>query len=179
MFKTVITLTLLMAPLHSHTIAQDLYKVTIDSRSAADRLESCQADVVLRVENGYLVLVDSKGIERLTQSGLRCEEIATDVDRGEIALDTRLDLANRGRYPMLFEEGQVRLYRADPLVPSRLGKTTGLAGLPTGGLRIVYRESQPLNMGRLSQVMDLNALIGLVEQDSLESYSAQLETFWW
>ncbi len=111
----------------------------------------------MRGSDGYLVIVDDKGIERLQESGLRPERIATDVDRGEMALEIRMDGSNRQRFPLLFEDEGIRLYRTDPTKLLDGEDTPGLASLPAGGLRVVYKESQPLDMGRLSQVMDLNA----------------------
>lgn len=179
MLRSVLTFTLLLLSLSTIATAGDLYEVVVDSRDAASTLTACRIDGVWRTDNGYLVLVDGAGLDRLNRSGLEFKLVATDVKRAEMAIDLRHDHSNVGRYPLLYEDGELRLFRADPIEASRDGETPGLAPLRTEGMSIVYRESRPLNMGRMQQMMDLDSLIGQVRQDSLFSYSTQLESFMW
>ena len=132
-----------------------------------------------------LMIVDDSATMRkiimrtVRMSGLEFELIATDVKRTEMAIDMRHDGSNKDRYPLLYEKDELRLFRVDPIEESRFGETPGLAPLLTESLKVIYRETKPIDIERMAQKMDLNSLIGMVNQDSLFSYSTQLETYRW
>lgn len=171
------TMALLIA-LGSAASAADLYRVSVESRLEARALEATGLDAVLRVEGGYLVLAEVEDRELLAESGLSYELVASGVDRGNLALGTHHDGANPGGYPVVYREDAVRLYRVDVGVLETQAAEMGLAALPRKSLRVVYREPVRFDTKKRSpQSMDLETLIALVDQDSLESYTLQLQAF--
>lgn len=161
----------------STATAVDLYKVMVNSHEDARRLEACGVDAALRLGDGYLVLIDADDLNCIERSGLKYEFVAADVTREQMAIDRRGDDANRGRFPLLFEQDGLRLYRADAVRENKADPTVGLLRPRDKSPKILYSESRPLDLTGLGRAMDLDSLVGLVRQDSLESYANQLETF--
>ncbi len=155
----------------------DLYKVIVSSHADATALSATGVDAVLKVQGGYLVLTSTGEEGQLDRSGLLYELIESDVDRDCLALDIRLDDLNVGRYPLVYEENGLRLFRVEPSVIRDAKEPSGLAPLLTDNLRIIYRE--PLRTKRKwpDGMVALDSLIGLAFQDSTESYAYRLEAF--
>ncbi|HPI32178.1 MAG TPA: M28 family peptidase [candidate division Zixibacteria bacterium] len=158
--------------------AADLYRVAVESAADARALNAAGVDAAVRVRGGYLVLVDARALPALAESGLRYDLIATTVDRSTLALGTHHDGANPGGYPTVYAEDGVRLYRVEPGDVRDRAEADGLASLPPGSRRIVYREPAPREVKqRAPGSLDLETLIALVRQDSLQSYTLQLQAF--
>jgi len=157
--------------------AADLYKVLVNSHADASALSATGVDALLKVREGYLVLMSADEEKRLRELGLGYELITTDVDSDHLALDIRLDSLNIGRYPLVYEEDGLRLFRIEPSVIYKAKTPSGLAPLLTDNLRIIYKE--PLRAKRTwpDGMVDLDSLISLVLQDSVESYAYRLEAF--
>ncbi len=155
----------------------DLYKVLISSHSEAAALSATGVDALLKVHDGYLVLIPPGEEHCLAESGLRFRLIATDVAREHLALDVRLDSLNRERFQPVYEEGRLRLLRVDPAEIRDSGDDLALAPVLTHSLRILYRESPRLNQATVADLMDLDSLISLVSFDSCRSYVERLEAF--
>ena len=71
--------------------AADLFRVRVGSTQQAGALIGTGAEAVLRISDGYLVLVDPSESARLAESGLMFEHVAADVDRAHLALGIRHD----------------------------------------------------------------------------------------
>src|SRR5690606_4149536 len=84
--------------------AADLYKVTVAGPADAALLQSHGVAPVVRIADGYLVVVSGESAARLEQSPLKSILIRAGVARTELALDLRLDDANLARYELLFQE---------------------------------------------------------------------------
>ncbi len=158
--------------------AADLYRVTVDNRHEADALRASGADAVVKIESGYLVLADRERLGDLEESGLSFELIASGVDRTNLAYDIRLDDGNVGRYPVVYSEPGIRLFRVDVASVFAASPDPGLARLPEKSLRIVFKEPVHLKSFRSARATDYDSLIELVSQDSLESYSMALQSFY-
>ena len=95
-------------------IAGDLYKVSVQSKTDAERLSAAGTDPIVRLRDGYLVLADAGSIDKLETSGLEIQLLATGVERDQLAIDGRLDRANVDKYPLVYEEDNLRLYPPRP-----------------------------------------------------------------
>ncbi len=173
---------LLLAMLITATtgVAGDLYKVDVTSESDAEQLDATGVEPIARLTDGYLVLTDAKSAARLEATDLKPVLLAAGVRKDELALDNRLDDYNLDRYPLLYEDGRFRLYRVDQAQLSALKGETGLSAIHNENLRIIYRPSVPVDdftKGARALDVDLDSLIGLVEQDTLYSYVSTLQAF--
>jgi len=156
--------------------AFDLYRVYIGGHEDAARLTSLPVDPLLRVAGGYLVLATDRGEKRLAESGLRYELIATGVDRSHLAMDIRHDNANMGKYPAIFDENRLRIFRIDnPYLIAAGG--SGLASLRTEAIPVTYYSPPRLDKTIPVSSDDLDSLINRVREDSLLSYSEYLQSF--
>lgn len=158
--------------------ADNLYRVTVQNRTEADLLKASGLQAVARVGDGFLVVGGEADADALTQAGLTIILAAADVGREQIVLDNRLDRRNVERLPLLYEEDNLRLYRlpADKALPAE----TGGEIIPAEGRSIPIIFTPPLTLNpdfNLAQI-DLDSLIGLVVQDSLDSYTSRLQAFY-
>lgn len=157
------------------TTSRNLYLVHVGSPGDAGILNGAGIDALLPVSDGYLILADARRAEMLNASGIEPRLIAPDIDRTRLALDTDPDKADTDRFPAVYEDGDLRLVRVDPAEIS--GGTLGLAPIRTRHLKIVYRDPNtagPILKSGMSDI-NLDSLIALVSQDSLESYSYALQ----
>lgn len=157
--------------------ADDLYRVPIGSELDAKRLTATGTDPVLKISDGYLVLAAPDQDEMIAESGLDFQLIAMGIYRENLALDIRADGSNVGLYTVVYEEEGVRLLSVDPSVFDDTSGKTGLAPLLTENLQIIYREPLTLSHDRSRDMVDLDSLIALVSQDSLESYVLAMQAF--
>lgn len=159
-------------------VADNLYKVDIQSARQADILASSGVDPVYRGTNSYLVLTDETVAGRLSGAGLDLNLMATGITRDELALDGRLDRANVGKFPLVYEADQVRLFRIDPDQAAVLAKEQQL--FPIGDMRPRVEFKAPARLerpGRSATALDLTSLIDEVSLDSLQSYTLALQAF--
>ena len=157
--------------------ADDLCHVTVGSAYDAQILRSSGATPLLHSRQGYLVLADSKTASFLASSSLTTERLASGVTIDELAMDHRLDRANIGKYPLIFEEGELRIFRVDPALLLKSALDTGLFPVPRRHIPIEFHKPLVYNGGALSAEIGLDSLIDLICQDSVESYLYRLEAF--
>jgi hypothetical protein len=175
--KRLATVLLFLAFAVADAGAADLYKVFVHQQVDAELLSRLGCEPVLSVRDGYLVLTDQTMTNSLEQSGLKIELIAKNVDRDQVALDQRLDRSNVGRYPLLFQEDQVRLYQVSPDVLLEPTEVSGLMPLPRLTIPIRFRPTEVEEQVSV----DLDRLKGItaqVSQDSLTHYVEQLQRFY-
>jgi len=154
----------------------DLYRVNIGNKSEARTLRLSGTTPILRLQDGYLVLAAESGVEYLRHNNLDFQLIEKDIRKSEIALDMSLDGRNVGRYPLLFETGELRLYRVDWQVVSAEKAYTGLAPLPFNRVPVTYRAHRP-PAAPSADMVDLNWLISTISRDTLESCMDILQAF--
>ncbi len=157
--------------------AADLYRVEVSSHQDASALRQASVDVLLRLCNGYLVLVESEGAARLTGTGLRCDLVAADIDRQHLAIDIRQDGSGSGRYPVVYEERGLRIVRVHPDDLYQSAEPSGLAPILTSELRIADQAESGYQRGLSRIILDLDSLVSMVLQDSIESNAYRLEAF--
>ncbi len=161
------------------SIATDLYHVEVGSHEEAGLLSGFGANAILRVGDGYLILAGPVHADQLARSGLKYTLITSDVDRRHLALDIRHDRSNVGRFPLVFEEEGLRLFLVKPSEAMDARDDLGLAPIPAADLRIVYKDQDEL--GKRLRAPDLgielDSLVELISQDSIESYSYWLQNY--
>lgn len=154
-----------------------LFKVMIESRAEAEILERLPVDPVVRIKGGYLVLADAENSAALAESGLKSEFIESGLNRGKLALDMSLDQRNGARFQVVYKESGLVLLRITEgyrIAPDGLDQ---IAGLGDGPVRVVFDEPRNFDARGLKDGMDLETLIAMIEQDSLESYVGTLQQF--
>jgi hypothetical protein len=158
--------------------ATDLYKVFVREEVDARRLSALGVEPVLSFRGGYLVLADSSVSDKLRESGLAAELLAKDVDPDELALDQGLDGANIGKYPLVFQEDQVRLYRVDPELLQQPTETTNLMPLKGFPIKVQYRPSEVIEERATTDLSRVKGIMSAISQDSLTNYVLQLQAFY-
>jgi len=155
----------------------DLYRVSLHSRQDAERLRSLDGDAILRVDNDFLVLGSAELANRLASYGLEFELLARDVDRNELALDWRVDDRNLQEYSLVYQSGDMRLFKVDPRDLRPVGEMPELVPLPDRPARITYvppRRSLQVSPTAASTV---DSVAAVVNQDSVTSYLTRLQAF--
>jgi len=174
-----ILIVILFLILSATVSATDLYQVSIYNQADAEALSRVGGDVLLSIENGYLVLGESDFAERLGRESLGYELVAADISRDELVLDNRLDSYNVGRFPLVFEQGGVRLFRVPSSEIFNTPEATGLAPILTKDIDVRFNQPPRLSSwDRAAAAVDLDSLVGLVSQDSVESYLYRLQAFY-
>ena len=149
----------------------------VRNRAAAEKLRVLDVEPLRHVRGGYLVLADADASQRFAESGLYAEKLAFNMSREGLAIDMRRDDVNVRKYPLVYVDDGLRILRADLAMLSRTGQQLDLAPLLTRKIEIEYKEPRAFNWNSLSRGVDLDSLIGLVEKDSLISYTERLQAF--
>jgi aminopeptidase YwaD len=154
----------------------ELFKVSLSSQADADRLLETGAQALFWLPDGYLVLADMAGADMLRRTGLEIHHLASDVSREQLVLDKRFDRLNAARFPVIFEEGGIRVLLVAQGAANLSGEPIDVFPFRDKPVPIQYTPANAAGM-RIPQVPDLNGLISNVNQDSLESYVERLEAF--
>jgi len=171
-----LTLMLLLG-LASFVSAGNLYEVVVQSKADADKLAATGIDPILRTGDGFLVLTDESSAVSLAASGLKTQLLAIDIQRNELAFDNRFDSANVARYPVIFAEDQVRVFRVDPSELLMRGEELQLAPVPALKMKVDFIPQAPFLPTVLRPGISLDSLMSLVNKDSLISYTMSLQAF--
>ncbi len=155
----------------------NLYKVEIGSIEDVNKLKALGADPALRIKDGYLVFISAANEQLLSDNKFVWELLASNISRNQLALDMNRDGSNIGRYPLVYQEGELRLFQVNIEEVLKSIATPGLAPLQTDQLEIIYRKPRLIKEDIVSRDIDLETLIAEVKQDSLESYLGALQAF--
>ncbi len=157
--------------------AGDLYHVVVAGHDDADRLVDFDAEPVLLVNDGYLVLVDRDAKTQLERSGLTVKLLAQNVTSDQLALDNRPDDRNVGRFPVVYEQDRVRVFLvgSDKSLVTEDGSS--LIPIRPEQLTIAYRNPLYLNKGAVFQERDLTGLIDKVSTDSVIAHLLHLQAY--
>ncbi|MDH3890185.1 MAG: M28 family peptidase [candidate division Zixibacteria bacterium] len=177
-----IRLTLLLSALlvmATTGLAGDLYKVQLNSESDAEQLAATGAEPIARLNDGFLVIADGDSQELLRASDLPLLLLATSVTKDDLALDNRLDSYNVDRYPLLYEDGRMRLYRVNLVQLLESEGQPGLSPVRNEHLQITFHQPSLDDAIKRAPTLeiDLDSLIGLVIQDSLYAHDSTLQAF--
>jgi hypothetical protein len=160
-------------------VADDLYRVRVTSKGDIEKLTAAQVDPVLPIGNGYLVLVKPEASAALTGVGLDVQLVASDVSRDQMVIDGRLDRANADLLPLLFEEGNLRVFRADAATLAAMPEQPQVFPVGRDQAKLVYNEPRKIDVASsLSKdMMSLDSLINLVSRDTLTAYVYKLQSY--
>ncbi len=174
---TACALLLVLTMLAGSAVGGELFKVSLTSQTDVDRLLETRAEALLWVPGGYLVLADAASADMLRRTSLEIRHLAADVSREQLVLDKRHDRLNAARFPVIFEEGKIRVLLIDQGVASLSGEPVDVFPFRDKPLPIEYTPAKTAAGIKIPQVPDLNGLISNINQDSLESYVLRLEAF--
>jgi hypothetical protein len=177
MFARILMISSILLLLASLANSDDLYKIKIASENNAQILLYSGVEPVLRISDGYLALLNKERADELIGAGIEVELLATDINREQLAIDNRLDQKNKGKFPLLYEEGNLRLYRADFALNLSNQEPVELAPLPSSIGKIEYELSSGLMTFADRGGLPLDSLIGLINQDSLYNYTLILQNY--
>lgn len=175
--KKLIVILVLSAALAAGAAADNLYTVMIGSAQEAQVLSASGIRAIAVITGGYLVISEESMATGLADAGLTITLVAQDISRDQIAMDGRLDRKNVDRYPLLYEDGNLRLFRVSAektLTPEVAGE---LIPVQNRQITITYRRALTLNPQMSMADIDLDSLIVKISQDSLTSYVARLAAF--
>lgn len=178
MMKRLLIALVLTANFCAAAAGADLCKVHLGNKADADNLNSANADAIVRLSDGYLVIADKAMQTRLFTAGLRVELIRADVERSHLMLERRMQPGTDLGFETVYDDGQFRLLLVEPEALSDLNVRMQLLPLPKKSLPIVYKELTELERQALLPSLDLDSLINLVSQDSLEAYTYRLQAFY-
>ena len=156
----------------------DLYRVWVESEVDAAQLRGTGVKAVVRVDDGYLVMADRESLVALENSPLKIELVTSAVEMDDLALDIDHDRSRSPRFPAIYEEGGLRLYRVPSNYWMQAKMEDQLAPIMAGDLPITYTSRLNYNSRAAAGIADLDSIIDLISQDSLDSYSHRLETFY-
>lgn len=161
--------------------ADDLYKVRIGSADEARRLSAAGIEPVIRLDDGYLVLVSPSSVASKDESGLSFSLVARDVERSRLAVDNRHDRANVSLFPLLFEQDGFRLYLLNQPLASYRGARPEMMAVPVDPIEISFPSpaiAPDRMVARLSpNDIPLATLIAGIAQDSLFAYVSRLQGY--
>lgn len=177
--KKLILISTLTVCLAATAAADDLYKVILHSSADAEMLKAINADVILRVQNGYVILADEAASNSLQESGLDAELLASDVRRDQLAIDGRHDRKNAERFEVLYEEGNYRLLLAGLDRLTMEGQPADAYPVPDRYVKIEYKPlvTEPHPEVSTAILGEIDDLVAEIKQDSLESYVLALQDF--
>lgn len=178
MVRVLILLALVVSALCPFAVAADLFKVNVENSEEAELLRSSGTDAVLRISGGYLILSDQTGAQGLADLGLKIALVRADLGRDQLRVEKVMRSEERLQFPAVYEENGLRLLLIDPEQAADPAVSQKLLPLPDHSLRIVYREPRVFTKQAMSTPIDLDSLIGLCSQDSLESYTYRLQAFY-
>jgi hypothetical protein len=160
-------------------VADNLYRVTVTDRGDIEKLKSAQVDPVLAVNQGYLVLTTPEASAALIGVGLDVRLIASDISRDEMVIDGRLDRANVSLLPLVCEDGNLRVFRADAATLATMPERPQVFPVGRGQARLVYHEPRKIDIAAAlaKDMMSLDSLISLVSKDTLTAYVNKLQAF--
>lgn len=177
MFRRVIFLASCLCFLTGAAFGADLYRVYVGGADQAELLTAAGVEPVIMIQTGYLVLADPAVARELAGAGIRFEPLAADVEKGRLAVDYRLDDANAGKYPVVYEGGGLRVFLMTSDSWAERPDMRFLMPVRNEGMRIHYRPVRAARPAVVPEKADLQGLIELVSQDSLESYTGRLQAF--
>ncbi|MEZ5360174.1 MAG: M28 family peptidase [Candidatus Zixiibacteriota bacterium] len=177
--RSVLMVCLLVLCLCPAVLADDVYEVYIESPEDARLVNQLGVQPLFLTDNGYIV--SSRGDDRmfLSQSGLHIVDIAENISIDELAFDIRRDDYNSRRFDWLYESGGLRIALVDSEFWMNRTSQDGMSPVRilSGGIQYRADEIEPVIAGTKALVPDLDGIMALVNQDSLESYTSILQAF--
>jgi len=173
----ILIITVVLLVLAVGAAADDLYRVLIDSKTQAEIVRQAGAEPVYRIMGGYLVLTEDEAADFLETSGVEVTFLAPDVSADRLAIDNRPDRANVRRFDLVYEDGDLRIFRLDRTFKSLVSEGENLIPIRNERLEIFYDPPMQFNAGLALGQTPLDSIIDLVSQDSIITYLERLQAF--
>lgn len=177
MLKKAVIAVSLMIFIAATASATDLYKVKVTGSLDAWTLSASGVEGIVRLSDGYLVLAETGSADMLLNSGLDVTFVAENVQKDMLAIDKRTDRQNVEKYPLVFEQEGLRLFRVDFAELSLSREPLELVPIRIENMKFEYRERVVYDKRGFTFVSDIDSIINLVERDSLESYLYHLQSY--
>ena len=174
--KALLISTALMIMAVSAVFADDLYEVRPGSPADAALLRDTGVEPLLRLPDGYLILTTQRQDEALMTSGVEMRQIAAGISRDQIAWDGRLDRVSAERFPVLWENGLLRLLFVEDGFESLAGQKTLVFPLRESRVEIEYSPPTTPDFDVLRDA-GRDSVVALISQDSIEANLLRLEAF--
>ena len=155
-------------------VSADLYKIDAKTNFEINSLKQVSGHPLVRLQDGFLMLVDESKVDLLQQTGLLYQLVAKDIVPEELVLDTRLDDANLLKYPLVFREQGIKVMQ----VPLNEQKIEGIMTLIDKKIRLDYMPKYQIDFEMQAKaLLPLDSLINLIKEDSLASYTGKLQSY--
>ena len=161
-----------------HTLSGELYEVSVNSNSDAEFLISIKAEPLLQIDMGYLVLVDQQYLSKFLSSDIAKKLIQSNIEKEVIFQDGRQDKKNLERFIPLYVYDNIRLFHIDKSYQSLSEDQIELFPIRNDFLKIKYYPPKEEKILTLDVGIELDSLVGLISQDSLDLYLHRLEAFY-
>ncbi len=176
--KKSIHLLILNLVLSAAVFGADLYMVSVQSRQDSELLKDLNVEPILRAGNEYIILADRTEYDFILSRNMDIQFLAGNVNKHELALDNRRDRENVNRYRLIYEKDNVRLFLIDPIDLQPTEDIPDLMPIYNRNIQITYVEPSPVQVRTPRIDIDLEYLVSLVVQDSVESYVERLQAFY-
>ncbi|MCK5125690.1 MAG: M28 family peptidase [candidate division Zixibacteria bacterium] len=162
----------------SPVAAEVVFEVTIDSRETARLANEAQVIPILKTKAGYIVSSSTSAMELLKSQGLEIVVIAEETPLEQLARDIRFDDYNTSRYVWLFNDGDIRIAQVESSFWLTNTSLDGMAPLKILPVVITFEDTHIILEKRVKALVpDLESIIALINQDSLEYFTETLQAF--
>jgi hypothetical protein len=159
----------------------DLYRVTVTTPADAEKLSRLDVDALIPVSDGYLILAEQTMTSLFNASGLDYQLICDNVNRNNLLTITEHSPDRIDRYPLIFNENGLRLYHVQSNELEVAQREIHLRPIRTEHLKVQYKVPPHLDINK-SMDIEMDSLVSLVRQDSLESWLFHMDVYgnrWW
>ena len=156
----------------------DLYLVSLASDSDARALNESGVDALLRLGNDYLIFSSAGLSDAPALAGLNPQLIASGLTEGALVLDNSRDRRYLDRHRLMFERDGIRVLAVEDPTSLTVEASMDLLPLADHAAKIMYVPPEPMPAPTLATAVDLDSLILLVRQDSVQSYLNRLQAFY-
>ena len=158
-------------------IRGDLYKINIRSEFEAQWFSNLKVHPVLRLPNSYIIIADPEASNRISRSEFDFQLLASDISKSSLALDNSRDKQFAQKFPVLYQSGQLYLLRVEPNQAEVLPFDSQLSFRFADNIEIEYRQPRQLPTASEKDLIDIDAVVDLVEFDSIASYTNRLQAY--
>ncbi|MEE9443449.1 MAG: M28 family peptidase, partial [candidate division Zixibacteria bacterium] len=177
MRNSLIIAAVLIVGLSSIGICEEIYKVKLESQNDAELLISTGIEPLVRIGNEYIIQADNLSSNLLLQSGLETQLLATGIDKDDLAYDNSRDKSKTDKFQVIYQYEGLRILLVDNYKSLSRDDRKDMHPINNKGLKIFYKLPRTYDPSFVLQEIGLDSLIGLVEEDSCDSYVSQLQSY--
>ena len=156
--------------------AENLYFVNLLNDNEARTLNESSVEPLVSVRGGYLVLAEANAAADLTLKKIEMSLITQDISKDELALSSSPKPSEQMAFDVVFRDGDFIVFRIPRnLAPSDM-QSQSLMPIRNDNLKFYYREPEAAK-SITDYPPDLQGLIDQIREDSVQSYTEQLQAF--